>query len=75
MGAWFNRTVVMGRRIDLTPPSWAPFTVFSRSIRWRHAADHARFRRHRFGLLDVDESLRRVSHLSNRRYAYRLPTP
>lgn len=73
MGVWFSRTAVIGRRIDPNLPSWEPFTFLTTSNWWIHKLNYTRFRRHRFGLFDIDRSLRRAMHLSERRYAYRLP--
>ena len=73
MAVRFSKTVVVGRRIDPTAPSWESFTIFTTSYRWRHTTNHPGVRRHRFRLLDSDKSLRRAAHLNNRRFAYRLP--
>lgn len=69
----FSRTAVVGRRIDPTAPLWESFTIFSPSYRWRRITNRPGVRRHRFRLLDSDESLRRAARLNSRRFAYRLP--
>ena len=73
MAIRFSKTAVVGRRIDPTGLSWESFTILATSYRWRRTTNCPEFRRHRFHLLDSDESLRRAAHLSNRRFAYRLP--